>query len=335
MSALTRAGTGIATVLAVALLAMPGCGGGSDGGDGENLKAGLTFGLDSASVADKIAFQRAEDELGIEIELIETGDPVATLAGLERGDLDLGQFSIQGVVEAVEQGARIHAVIGSRMVADYVVVATGDIKQPADLRGARLAHHGPGTDTEALAKLTLERAGLSEDEVDLTVLPESPNRAAALANGRVDAAVLETVDLQRLERQGVQLNVLAEMRDFWPDTASGGWAVSDDLIEENPELVADLVRVMLDSYQSLYSGEGRQEWLDETGTTVLTEESEQGRKALLDHLLKIGMWPHPNQPVSAEGYDAAVRFWTQNGLLEEGLPFDRVWDTSFWQGAAD
>jgi ABC-type nitrate/sulfonate/bicarbonate transport system substrate-binding protein len=171
--------------------------------------------------------------------------------------------------------------------------------------------------------------------VELTVLPESPNRATALANGRVDAAVLETVDLQRLQRQGEKLNVLAEMRDFWPQgSASGGWLVRDELIEENPELTADMVRILLETYDSLYSGEGRQGWLDET-EEVLAGESEESREALLDHLLEIGIWPRRDEPQSEKSYDAAVEFWQQNELLEEGLPFEQVWDTSFWQSAAD
>ena len=327
-----------AGIIAIVLLVLGvwGCGGESDGGDGgEQVNAGLTFGLDAASTADKMAFQQAEDELGIDIKIVETGDPTVTVAGLERGDLDLGQFPIRSVVEANQQGANIHAVIGSQMVPDYLLVAGPEIDQLSDLSGARLAYHGPGTDTEAFAHLALDRAGLSDDEVDLTVLPESPNRATALANGRIDAAVLESVDVQRLREQGFDHNVLSEMRDFWPGSASGGWAVSDKLIEQNPELVADLVRVMLDTYESLYSGDGRQKWLEETGAEALSGESEETRQAVLDHLLEIGMWPRRDEPVTEESYDAAVRFWLQNGLLEEGLPFDQVWDVSFWQQASD
>ena len=336
MRALTRLPAALATVLALLLLGIAGCGDDSDGDDGrQRLDAGLTFGLDSASTADKIAFERAEEELGIEIAITETGDPTATVAGLERGDLDLGQFLIRSVIDANRQGAHLHAVIGSQMVPDYLLVAGSGIDDLADLGGARLAHHGPGTDTEALSGLALEQAGLSEDEVELTVLPESPNRATALANGRIDAAVLESVDVQRLRGQGFRLNVLAEMRDFWPGSASGGWAVSDETIEEDPELVADVIRVMLDTYESLYTGEGREQWLEETGAEALSGESEETREALLDHLLEIGMWPRRAEPVTEESYDAAVRFWLQNGLIEEGLPFARVWDVSFWQRAAD
>ena len=335
MRALThRRAAAIGFALAL-LLGASGCGDDSGGGAAEKLDIGLTFGLDAASTADKIAFERVEDELGAEIEIIETGDPAATVAGLTRGDLDFGQFPIRSVIEAVQQGAELHAVIGSQMVPDYFVVAGAGIEEPADLRGARLAHHGPGTDTEALAMLTLEQAGLSDDEVALTALAESPNRATALANGRIDAAVLESVDVQRLREDGFELNIVSEMRDYWPGSASGGWAVSDELIEDDPELVGDVVEIMLDTYESLYSGDGRAEWLEQTGAEALVGESERTREALLAHLLEIGMWPRRDEPVSKQSYDAAVEFWLQNDLLEEGLPFDRVWDTSFWQSAAD
>jgi ABC-type nitrate/sulfonate/bicarbonate transport system substrate-binding protein len=337
---LIRARATIAAPLAllVALtLGISACGDDSsdDGGNTERLNVGLTFGLDAASVADKMAFDQAAEELGIEVELIETGDPAATVAGLERGDLDIGQFTVRSAIEAIQQDANLTAVVANQMVPDYVVVGDSEVQEPGDLNGARLAHHGPETDTEALAELTVERAGLGEDEVELTALEESPNRATALANGRVDAAVLESVDLQQLERQDVDVNVIAEMSDFWPKgSASGAWLVRDDLIEQDPELVADLVPIFLDTYESLYSGDGRQQWLDETGTEVLAELNDEGREELLDHLLEIGYWPRRDEPVTAESHDAAIDFWLQNGLLEEGLPFDEVWDVSAWEESA-
>jgi NitT/TauT family transport system substrate-binding protein len=88
---------------------------------------------------------------------------------------------------------------------------------------------------------------LKDDDVKFVVLPP-PDMPASLATGSIDGYFVGEPFCAKAELDGYG-RVLYYARDIWPNFISCALVVHEDLISNNPEAVADLVRGIAESGQ--------------------------------------------------------------------------------------
>src|SRR5439155_22121592 len=191
-----------------------GCGGGRHGGGTRRpaLEVGYAFGYGAGDVADRIAFARLRRQSGIAIRIRELGGVANAVVALVRGDVQLATMPYSTAIRAADEGAHLRVVLGADMASDFVLVGRPGIDSVAALRGRRVGYDQPGLDGETLVHEALARAGVPTSDVKLSPLGESRARADALAAGKIDAAVLDEVDYERLRGRGENPGVLARPR---------------------------------------------------------------------------------------------------------------------------
>ena len=52
-----------------------------------------------------------------------------------------------------------------------------------------------------------------------------------------------------------------------------------------------------------------------------------------DYYRRIGTWPKDLRRVTPPIYDRALRFYLDGKVIEKTVPFDKVWDLSYWRAA--
>ena len=154
------------------------------------VEVGYPFPYDASDVADRLAFAGLRRK-GIAVHVRELGGVANVLVALVRGDVQLATVPYSTAIRAADEGAHVRVVLGHNMVSDFVLVARPGFDSVAALRGRRVAFDAQGLDGDTLVRVALARAGLPSADVKLSALAESSARAAALAAGRVDAAVLD------------------------------------------------------------------------------------------------------------------------------------------------
>ena len=111
-------------------------------------------------------------DFGVNVDGILTSDGGgSTIRNLLGGKLAYGEAAPSAVVAAVQGGADLKIVSGDvHTVAEFVWVAmpNAPIASLADLKGKRIGFTNPGSTSEALDYLLLEKAGLSKGDVTLT-----------------------------------------------------------------------------------------------------------------------------------------------------------------------
>ena len=111
-------------------------------------------------------------EFGVDVIGILTSDGGgSTIRNLLGGKLAYGEAAPSAVVAAVQGGADLKIISGNvHTVAEFVWVAmpNAPIASLADLKGKRIGFTNPGSTSEALDYLLLEKAGLSKSDVTLT-----------------------------------------------------------------------------------------------------------------------------------------------------------------------
>jgi ABC-type nitrate/sulfonate/bicarbonate transport system substrate-binding protein len=321
----------LALTAAAALLA--GCGHGARARTSSPqpaVEVAYPFPYDAGDVADRLAFAGVRRK-GIAVRVRELGGVANVVVALVRGEVQLASMPYSTAIRAVDEGAHVRVVLGRNMTSDFVLVARPGIDSVAALRGRRVAFDAQGLDGDTLVRVALERAGLPSADVKLSQLADSAARAAALAAGRVDAAVLDQADYERLRGLGVV--VLARLSAFEPRSAASVWVVSQRWANEHPVLVGRIVRGLLDGYAYVYTAAGRRAWIAAARRAVFRSDPTLA-PGIYAFYRAVRFWPLRDRPVTRAEHRRAVRFWLDAHELARYVPFARVWDPSWWRGAA-
>jgi ABC-type nitrate/sulfonate/bicarbonate transport system substrate-binding protein len=318
-------------------LALPGCGGGGSEqtlNSGSTLHVGYSFPFDSADLAGRMALQRYARATRVKVKLQQLAGGPNALSSLRRGDIDMASLNLPDAIKAIEQGAKLHVILGSKMFPEYVFVAAPGIAGAQQLKGKRVGIQGHGSDTEAFTKLLLKRAGLSVGEANIVTIPNSTARVAALTSKRIDATALRYHEYLRVRARDPGIHSLGEMQTFEPGRMTQVWVVTDQFARRNRRQLQTLVGDMLGGYAFVYRPQGRAAWIADGQHDVFRGDPASIAAAVYAHYRTLGMWPRPDRPITAADYQRQVNLLVSTGQVPRSTPFRTVWDPTFWDQAA-
>jgi NitT/TauT family transport system substrate-binding protein len=321
----------IALALAVGVT-VAGCG--DDGGEPQTLTVGYAWGADVGDTGDRLAFKALERDAGLEVRLRDMGGEAAAVVGLTRGDIQLAQLGYADTLDAVAAGADVRALMGSNMAPEFLFVGRPGIEEPADLRGKRVAHEGPGTEGEVLLDHTLRKGGLTRSDVKIGAIDDSVARAAALVGNRIDAAMLEVPDYERLRAGDAGYRILAKMTEIQPPVPQNLWIVDKEWADQHRDELERIVSGLLDGYAFVYDKNGRSAWIEDARRNFLKDEDPAIAEKLYAFYKNVRYWPTRDRVVDEAEHDRAVRLWLDAGQIEKGVPYEAVWDETLVDGAA-
>ncbi len=154
----------------------------------------INYGLTSKSASDWVAF--IGDKLGffsangVKPEFIVAGSAASNAQQLTAGSSDLAGISATQLIEAVEGGAPLRAVLNRTHTTPYVIVAKKGISSVKELAGKLIIVGGPNDITTILMNGVLAGNRMKPENVTYTFAGGTPERFAALMSGAVDAAIL-------------------------------------------------------------------------------------------------------------------------------------------------
>ncbi len=167
----------------------------------------------------------AEQGLEVELQAFRSGGPM--IAPLSVGELDVGGGETgPGLFNAIDQELDIRVVSGmaaqppgfgaAPLLVRTDLFESGEVTEPADLAGRKVAVNIVRGTAEYLVAKGLEQGGLTVDDVELVAIP-FPEMPAALANGAVDAALLPHPLAARALGEGAATVLLnGDEVTFWP-----------------------------------------------------------------------------------------------------------------------
>ena len=116
-----------------------------------------------------------------------------TIRNLTAGNLVFGESALAAVVAAIQGGADIRIVSeDASLVTDisFVTLPNSPIKSISDIKGKRLGFTNPGSTTQALTLLLIEKVGLKPADVTMTATGGFGPGLTALENGGIDVMAL-------------------------------------------------------------------------------------------------------------------------------------------------
>lgn len=199
-------------------------------------------------IAEMVAFEKGwwQDELkpvGItEVKEFQFPTGIPEMQAMVAGELDIAYVGTAPPISAIASGldAKIVAAVnikGSNLVLRPDVAYNG----PQSLAGLTLGTFPPGSIQDIVLKKWLTDNNVDISSVDIKAMDPGP-AMTALSAGKIDGVFLPqpAPTIIELNSKGV---TVASSGEMWPDHACCSLVVSGKLIDENPELVKQIIRI--------------------------------------------------------------------------------------------
>jgi NitT/TauT family transport system substrate-binding protein len=176
---------------------------------------------------------------GISAEIIYTRAAIETLVA---GEVDFAQMTGSLMSAARLQGADPVMIAGVQDILEDRLVARPNIKSMEDLRGKRIGVFRFGAASHLRLIYVLPRYGLSERDVTLLQVGDSPERLMAISGGAIDATLISPPD--HLEALRAGMKILLNLRDLNIAFQGSGLVTTQRLLARK----RDLARRFLKAY---------------------------------------------------------------------------------------
>ncbi len=229
------------------------------------------------------------------------------------------------------QGVPIKVVyLGHRYGSAMVVQKDGPIHSVADLRGRTVAIPSRFSDERLMLYRAMKIAGLKPGDVKMLEMAP-PDVAGALRAKAIDGFVMGEPFPSQAEMAGFG-RVLFQAKEYWPDYMSCILVVRQDLIDQRPEVVQQLVDGIARSGLWLDKGKPqREDAADFVGRFYYNQKPALLRWALtkpLDRVVYSQLAPRKAD------FDLVRDLMIETGVLKKKIEFSEYTDTRFSSAAS-
>jgi NitT/TauT family transport system substrate-binding protein len=182
-----------------------------------------------------------EDGLDVSGIISDTGGGT-TVRNVTAGNLLFGETALPAAVLAIQSGADIKIVSGDAdLVTDlcFIVKKGSPLTSIKDLKGKRIGFTNPGSTTQALVLLMLEKAGLKPDEVTTRATGGFGAGLTALDNDGVD--VMAMTD-PLTSKYSDKYTVLAWNKDLFPPMSNVVGIATSTAMKEHPDQIRAVIK---------------------------------------------------------------------------------------------
>lgn len=252
---------------------------------------------------------------------------------LVAGQTNLAPHGADELILGAAEGATPVGVGSLVAKQEYVLVAGGDITTVADLAGATIGMSGPAGFDALLTRFVLEDEGIDpESGVSFVQVGGSPDRAAALLSGNVDAATIGVDDWFQLASQTDEAQIVVRLAETVPDYPSSVYFGLADFWAENPDAALGIACANLEANK--WAQEDRQRFID-YGLELIEGADGDAIGELYDFAIEVGMYPtDPAEVLSTRGMQGLMEAMVETGDISQPIDVEAVVDTSYLEEAA-
>lgn len=225
-------------------------------------------------------------EHGVNVEQRFVEDASTAIQAIQQGDAQIGtNIGVNVGVPAVDAGASIVDVVATQRPTWALAVAP-DITSFDDLEGKRIAVHGEQSFTRAVSNYFAEIHGYSYEEL---IIPGSEVRAEALAQGQIDAAVIDLPDVVQLaQTYPGSFEVLVTIGEEFPELIEQDIWLDSEWASDNPDLATCVVEGIVGAMRRLTSDTS---YALDLAVETLPDFDEVVLEDLVDEYSTRDLWP--------------------------------------------
>ena len=183
---------------------------------------------------------------GLDVTSVFTGSGSVTSQALVAGEAKLASTSVGPTAGAVGAGADLVIVAGTIHILPYQFWVLPQVRQPADLKGKRVAISTFGSGSHLAAEVALQQLGLdpTRDKIAILQVGTQPDRVAAMVTGRIEATPLEPGFGGAAQDKG--LSVMVDLTKADVPYLNTVIVVDRRFARENPQVIESFLKGTID-----------------------------------------------------------------------------------------
>ncbi len=183
---------------------------------------------------------------GLDVTSVFTGSGSVTSQALLAGEAKLASTSVGPTASAVGAGADLVIVAGTIHILPYQFWVLPQVRQPADLKGKRVAISTFGSGSHLAAEVALQQLGLDpvRDKIAIMQVGTQQDRVAALVTGRIEATPLEPGFGDAARDKG--LTVMADLTKLDVPYLNTVIVADRRFARENPQVIESFLKGTID-----------------------------------------------------------------------------------------
>ncbi|MPZ51392.1 MAG: transporter substrate-binding domain-containing protein [Acidimicrobiia bacterium] len=278
--------------------------------------------IDFISLIPIAAWECAAEE-GVEVEQRFVEDAATAIQAMQQGDAQIGtNIGVNVGVPAVEAGASIVDVVATQRPT-WALAVEPSIQSFDDLEGKRIAVHGEASFTRAVSNYFADINGYEYEEL---IIPGSEVRAEALAQGQIDAAVIDLPDVVQLsETYPGSFEVLVTIGEEFPELIEQDIWLDRDWAEANEDQATTVVQCIVDAMRTMTNDT---EYALELAVENLPDMDEQVLAELVEEYSTRDLWPADGL-LTPERALSTLTFFNDVGEIEIDEPTEESLDDYF------
>ena len=326
--------TAFAAITASALV----CGGTAYGQDGTPVRVQIYPGAYTSMTVHVAQAQGFFKGNGLNVEKIPAQSSSASIAALIGGSIDFAESGADFVLANIDKGIDIKFVAANEVKNYATVLASTKLDLPnaakgypemmQDFKGKRIGVNAIGSTLYLVARMALQDAGMSPDDVQFVATGTGANTFAAWQAGTVDVQFTFAPIPELLDALGLAKPVMV-LGDTGPEIVRfqglySGWVARGDYIKENPKTVDAYIRSIQQAHEWIRNPDNH------NALVTLAKEfspvgglSEQQNQEVLAAVIKNyrQFW---GSEISDETIDKWNDYSLRNNLIRNRIPVDRI-----------
>lgn len=211
------------------------------------------------------------EEVGLDVKLVQFAGGPAEIAAMVSEDIDIAQIGHGAHALCIEGEAEIFAM-DALSLSDTVIANTEKgIQSIEDLKGKKVAVQA-GTSSEIILNLALEKAGMSQADIEVIQM-EASGMVSAMVSGAIDAcATWEPSSTTILGQMGDKALSLASNSDFLDEaTFPSSFITTEKYASKNRDVLVRFATGLLKAQD--YRNDNIEEICKEVATLIEAEEA--------------------------------------------------------------
>ena len=262
---------------------------------------------------------------GLDVEMVEfRGDVVLTTA-LVAGDVNVcSNLGATSAIVSASKGAKLRLWMVPQPVTPYHFIARKEAGTTIQaLVGKTVAVSGIGAISYHIPRMIMERNGVDPDKLKYVVVGSNADRFRALIAGKVDATVVSTLELAKMDNypEIIDLVTVAKVVPEIPFTFS---MAREDFIQKEPETMYKLARAMIEANRFIAA--------NKTDTVRIAAKVIPEEKLEILSKAYDSADPHlwgVNGDISQAAYKFTADFLLKVGYMTDAPPYDKFFDRRF------
>jgi NitT/TauT family transport system substrate-binding protein len=183
------------------------------------------------TIAEQLGYFAAE---GLELEIVDFTSSIRAQQALVNGNADVVCGAFEHLINLHAKQQFVQSFVALGRTPQMSTKNMPNYKRLADLRGKRIGIAAPGTGTNIMANVLLQRAGLQQNDVSFIGVGTSAGALSAVRTGQIDAICnLEPV-MSQLEQSG-DIKTIADSRTLRGTQAIFGGAMPGACLYAMPD----------------------------------------------------------------------------------------------------